>query len=49
MSRPQEPEPDTPEPIPPIEYPPDPVEEPKEPPPMRAIAAPRRRIGMVVH
>lgn len=48
MSRPPEPEPDTPEPIPPIEPPPEPIDEPKQPPPMRAIT-PLRRIGVAVH
>lgn len=48
MSRPPEPEPDTPEPIPPIEPPPEPIDEPKQPPPMRAIT-PLRRVLMIAH
>lgn len=49
MTRPQEPEPDTPEPIPPIDVPPDPIEEPKDPPPMRAMTTPRRRVRLIMH
>lgn len=49
MSRPQEPEPDTPEPppTPPIDVPPDPIEEPKHPPPITAHALARRRIVLM--
>jgi len=48
MSRPPEPEPDTPEPIPPLDPAPEPIEEPKQPPPMRAIT-PLRRVLMIAH
>ena len=42
MSRPPEPEPDTPHPVPPVEPTEPPVEEPKRPPPMTALARLRR-------
>lgn len=49
MSVPAEPEPDTPEPVPPIDIPPDPVEEPKQPPPMRAVSTVARRRVALIH